>query len=175
MRMSIDRVRVTTLPGRPTQGLVVAGSMQIRVALGRGGIRADKREGDGATPRGRFRPLRVWWRRDRAPRPRTGLPVRPIAPEDGWCEDAASPRYNQPIRVPEGASADRLWREDNLYDLIVEIDHNTRPRVANRGSAVFIHVARPGLAPTAGCVALAKWQLRQLVGRLGRKTRIYIH
>ena len=128
--------------------------MAIPVALGRSGIRADKREGDGGTPRGRFRPLRLWWRADRLIRPRTLLPVRRIGPADAWCEDPADRRYNRPFRRSANEPGDRLRRADGLYDLIVEIDHNTRPRVAGRGSAVFIHVARDGFGPTAGCVAL---------------------
>jgi L,D-peptidoglycan transpeptidase YkuD (ErfK/YbiS/YcfS/YnhG family) len=144
------------------------------VALGRTGIRADKREGDGGTPRGRFKLVRLWWRADRALRPRTRLPVRRIGKDDGWCENPADRRYNRAISVAKGAPGDRLWRADRLYDLIIELDHNTRPRVAGRGSAVFIHVARPGFAPTAGCVALAAKPLRRLLERVGPGTRIEI-
>ncbi|MBM3527582.1 MAG: hypothetical protein FJX62_05790, partial [Alphaproteobacteria bacterium] len=121
-----------------------------------------------------FRPLRLWWRADRLPRPHTLLPVRRIRADDGWCEDPADRRYNRPIRVPPGSTGDRLWRADRLYDLIVEIDHNTRPRTAGRGSAVFIHVARPGFAPTAGCVALKPGALTRLLKRIGPRTRIVI-
>jgi L,D-peptidoglycan transpeptidase YkuD (ErfK/YbiS/YcfS/YnhG family) len=145
------------------------------VALGRTGIRANKREGDGATPRGLFRPVRVWWRADRGPRPRTALPVRRIRPEDAWCEDPADGRYNRPIRLQKTTSGDRLRREDRLYDVIVELDHNARPRVAYRGSAVFVHVARPDFGPTAGCVALRAADLRRLIGRATTRTRILIH
>ena len=148
--------------------------MALPVALGRSGIRANKREGDGGTPRGRFRLKRLWWRADRLPRPMTPLPVRPITPADGWCEDAADRRYNRPIRLNPGQPGDRLKRQDALYDLIVELDHNTRPRIAGRGSAVFVHVARPGFAPTAGCIALKSDALRRLIARLGPRTRIVI-
>jgi L,D-peptidoglycan transpeptidase YkuD (ErfK/YbiS/YcfS/YnhG family) len=144
------------------------------VALGRGGILANKREGDGGTPRGRFKPLRLWWRPDRGLRPATRLPIRRMRPSDGWCEDPNDRAYNQPIRLQPGSSGDRLWRDDHLYDLILEIDHTTRPRVRGRGSAVFIHVARPGFGPTAGCVALTPRSLRGLLARLGPKTRIDI-
>ena len=144
------------------------------MALGRGGIRANKREGDGGTPRGTFRLKRLWWRADRMARPRTLLPVRPIRPDDGWCEDPGDRHYNQPVRVPEGSPADRLWRADRLYDLIIELDHNTRPRIAGRGSAVFVHIARPGFAPTAGCIALTPPALRRLLARTGPRTRIVI-
>jgi L,D-peptidoglycan transpeptidase YkuD (ErfK/YbiS/YcfS/YnhG family) len=152
----------------------LAGPLAIPVALGRSGIKANKREGDGGTPRGRFRLVRLWWRSDRWPRPRTLLPVRPIRPRDGWCEDAADRRYNRPIPLPQGSMADRLARADRLYDFIVELDHNTRPRIAGRGSAVFVHVARDNFAPTAGCVALECASLRRLLARLGPKTCIAI-
>jgi L,D-peptidoglycan transpeptidase YkuD (ErfK/YbiS/YcfS/YnhG family) len=148
--------------------------LALPVALGRGSIRANKREGDGATPRGRFRLKRLWWRADRHPRPSTRLPVRRIRPDDGWCEDPGDRRYNQRISVPKGSKADRLARQDTLYEFIIELDHNTRPRIAGRGSAVFIHVARPGFAPTAGCVALKLASLRRLLAQVGPHTRIAV-
>jgi L,D-peptidoglycan transpeptidase YkuD (ErfK/YbiS/YcfS/YnhG family) len=144
------------------------------VALGRGGIRANKFEGDGATPRGRFRLLRLWWRADRMPRPQTRLPVRAIRANDGWCEDPRDRRYNRPIRLADGAPGDRLKRDDHLYDLVIEIDHNTRPRVRNRGSAVFIHLARPGYSPTAGCVAMKVDDLKRLLAWLQPRVSIEI-
>jgi L,D-peptidoglycan transpeptidase YkuD (ErfK/YbiS/YcfS/YnhG family) len=148
--------------------------MAIPVALGRAGIKANKFEGDGATPRGTFRLVRLWWRADRHPRPQTALPLRAIRLDDGWCEDTADRHYNRPVKVPPGSMADRLTRADALYDFIIELDHNTRPRVAGRGSAVFIHAARLGLAPTAGCVALKLPALRRLLARLGPHTRMVI-
>ena len=167
-------IRVRARPGERARGVLIVAAQHIAVALGRAGIRANKREGDGATPRGVFRPARLWWRADRAVRPSTRLPARRIRPEDAWCEDPRDRRYNRAVERAAGQAGDRLWRADPLYDLIVELDHNTRPRVAGRGSAIFIHVARPGLAPTAGCVALPAARLRWLVGLLGPKTRIQI-
>jgi L,D-peptidoglycan transpeptidase YkuD (ErfK/YbiS/YcfS/YnhG family) len=170
-------LRQMTVRRRPAQiarGWLIAGAQAVPVALGRGGIKANKREGDGATPRGIFRLKRLWWRADRHPRPRTHLPVRRIRPADGWCEDPGNRRYNLPIEIPTDSKADRLSRQDRLYDFIVELDHNTRPRVAGRGSAVFIHVARPGFTPTAGCVALTMPALRRLLERVGPQTRIAI-
>lgn len=148
--------------------------LAIPVTLGRAGIRADKREGDGATPRGVFHPLRLWWRADRSSRPATSLPVRAIAPADAWCEDPSDRRYNRAIRVARDAAGDRLMRADHLYDYIVEIDHNTRPRVAGRGSAVFIHLARDNRGPTAGCVGLTRKDMLRLLARLTTKTRIVV-
>jgi L,D-peptidoglycan transpeptidase YkuD (ErfK/YbiS/YcfS/YnhG family) len=173
-KSSLRTLLVRAKPGHRSRGWLIAGPLALPVALGRGGIRANKREGDGGTPRGRFRLRRLWWRADRTMRPRTGLPVRPIRTDDGWCEDPRDRHYNQPVRLPAGDPGDRLWRTDRLYDFIVELDHNTRPRIAGRGSAVFVHVARPGFAPTAGCVALAAPALRQLIQRAGPRTRIVI-
>jgi L,D-peptidoglycan transpeptidase YkuD (ErfK/YbiS/YcfS/YnhG family) len=173
-RTILPRLHISARPGNPSQGWLSAGPWRIPVALGRGGIRANKREGDGGTPRGNFRLIRLWWRADRHPRPRSLLPIRRIARELAWCEDPADRRYNRPFRRASDTSGDRLWRADHLYDFIIEIDHNARPRVAGRGSAVFIHVARPGFRPTAGCVALAMPRLRRLLERVGSKTRIAI-
>ena len=171
---SLSLIRVRTAPARPTRGILLAGPLALPVVLGRGGVRANKHEGDGATPRGRFRLLRLWWRPDRHPRPRTLLPVKPITPDLAWCEDTADRRYNRPFRRSPAEGGDRLWRTDHLYDFVIQIDHNTRPRVAGRGSAVFIHVARPNRSPTAGCVALAANDLVRLLARLGPDTRIAI-
>src|ERR1043165_6524616 len=124
---------VRTAPGIRTRGVLVAGPLAIPVALGRGGILANKREGDGGTPRGRFRLLRLWWRADRASRPSTLLPSRRIGPQDAWCEAPSHPHYNRPVEIPAGDAGDRLRRADHLYDDIIEISHNTRPRVAGRG------------------------------------------
>jgi len=171
----LDAIHVCARPGRRWQGWLFAGPLTLPVALGRAGIRADKREGDGGTPRGRFNPLRLWWRADRWLRPPTGLPTRRIGPADAWCEDPADRRYNRPFRRSASEPGDRLRRPDGLYDFIIEIDHNTRPRIGGRGSAVFIHVARPRFGPTAGCVALRPHDLRLLLAKIAPKTRIIIH
>lgn len=173
-KQSLGNLLVRAKPGHRSRGWLMAGPLAIPVALGRGGIKANKREGDGGTPRGRFRLKRLWWRGDRLSRPRTQLPVRCIRTDDGWCENPRDRHYNQPVRLAADYQGDRLWRDDRLYDLIVEIDHNTRPRVAGRGSAVFVHVARPGFTPTAGCVALKADALLRLVARMGPRTRIEI-
>jgi L,D-peptidoglycan transpeptidase YkuD (ErfK/YbiS/YcfS/YnhG family) len=174
-KRQLSRIVARRRPGNPSQGWLIAGPLALPVALGRGGIKANKREGDGATPQGSFRLKRLWWRAGRHPRPATLLPVTRIKPDDGWCENPADRHYNQRITVPPDSKADRLTRLDNLYDFIIELDHNTRPRVAGRGSAVFIHVARPKFAPTAGCVALQLGSLRRLLGKLGPRTKIVIN
>ncbi|EAQ37100.1 hypothetical protein NB311A_08118 [Nitrobacter sp. Nb-311A] len=167
-------IRIRAAAGRRQRGWLIAEGHAIAVALGRGGILANKCEGDGGTPRGIFRPLRLWWRPDRHPRPRTFLPVRAITSTDAWCEDPADRRYNRPIRLASRMTGDRLMRDDHLYDFIIEIDHNTRPRVAGRGSAVFLHLARDNFGPTAGCVAMTRPAMLRLLRRIGPQTRIEI-
>jgi len=144
------------------------GPHRFRCAIGRGGVAASKREGDGATPAGTWRLVEVLWRRDRCRRPNCVLPVRPIQPDDGWCDTVGDRNYNRPVRHPYAASAERLWRDDRLYDIVVVLDHNRRPRIRGHGSAIFIHVARDGLAETEGCLALRERDLRVLLARAGR-------
>src|SRR5215210_5393804 len=128
-KVTLDTILVRARPAHPTRGWLMAGPLALPVALGRGGIKANKREGDGGTPRGTFRLRRLWWRPVRHTRPLTQLPARRIRPGDGWCEDPSDRHYNQPVRVPAGSTADRLWRPDPLYDLIIELDQNTPPRI----------------------------------------------
>jgi L,D-peptidoglycan transpeptidase YkuD (ErfK/YbiS/YcfS/YnhG family) len=167
-------VRIRAAAGQRNRGWLTAGRQTIKVAIGRGGIRANKREGDGGTPKGTFHPLRLWWRADRHPRPSTFLPVRAITPEAAWCEDVSSRHYNQPLRRAAKDGGDRLTRDDHLYDFVIEIDHNTRPRIAGRGSAVFLHLARKDFSPTAGCVSMTESAMLRLLKRLGPRTRIVI-
>ncbi|HLW27383.1 MAG TPA: L,D-transpeptidase family protein [Kiloniellales bacterium] len=135
-------------------------------AIGRGGIRSaeDKREGDGATPLGRW-PLRsLLYRPDRGAPPRTALPTTPISPEDGWCDDPASDAYNRPVRLPFAPSHEKMWREDGLYDLVVVLSHNDSPPRPGMGSAIFLHCASEDLKPTEGCVALRRPDLERVLG-----------
>ena len=170
----LSMIRIRARAGNSRQGWLTAPGLAVPVALGRGGILANKREGDGGTPRGTFHPRRLWWRADRHVRPLTPLATRAITAADTWCEDPADRHYNRPKRVGAEHAGDRLKRSDHLYDFIVEIDHNTRPRVAGRGSAVFLHLARQNLAPTAGCVAMTPSAMLRLLRRLGPHTRIVI-
>ena len=173
-RRTLSLIRVRGRPGRRSDAILLAGALARAAVLGHAGIRANKREGDGATPRGRFRLVRLWWRADRLPRPRSLLATRRIESALAWCEDPADRRYNRPIRLPARGSGDRLWRADPLYDLLIELDHNVRPRIAGRGSAIFVHIARPGLRPTAGCIALGIPALRRLLTRIAARTAIVI-
>lgn len=145
-------------------GLLRFQGQTLRCALGQGGIRANKQEGDGATPVGLLPIRRILWRADRGARPATSLPAEPIAPNDGWCDDPTHRDYNTHIRLPHDARHETLWREDAVYDVIGVLGWNDAPVVRGRGSAIFLHLARPGLAPTEGCVALPEADLRRLLG-----------
>lgn len=142
-----------------------------RCALGRSGIVAEdaKREGDGATPAGRFPLRRVLWRADRESTPDTCLPTRAIEPTDGWCDDPSRPEYNRPVTFPSYffGTAERMWRDDHLYDFVVVLGHNDEPPKPGKGSAIFLHVAKPDLAPTEGCIAMAKDDLLALLKDVG--------
>ena len=137
----------------------------VRCALGEGGVKpaAEKREGDGATPLGTWPLRRLLYRPDRGGQPLTALPASPITQTDGWCDASADPAYNRPVTLPYPASAERLWLEDHVYDLIVVLGHNDDPPVPGMGSAIFLHLARPDYAPTRGCVALARPDLEQVL------------
>ncbi|MDP1616223.1 L,D-transpeptidase [Phenylobacterium sp.] len=150
-----------------SRGRFRSGDDLMACAIGRGGMApaADKREGDGVSPIGVW-PLRyVLYRPDRGPAPTTALPVRPIAPDDGWCDDPAHPDYNRLVKRPFAASHEALWREDGLYDLVVVLGHNDDPPVAPLGSAIFLHLAKPDYAPTEGCIALSRPDLEAVLAR----------
>lgn len=141
---------------------------RMRCAIGRNGVHADKREGDGVTPAGRWRMRALLFRPDRLPRtPLTGLPLRGLRPEDGWCDDAADELYNKPVKLPYRARAEHLWREDRIYDVIVVLGYNDDPVVPGKGSAIFLHIARPDFTPTAGCVALGQEDLLTVAAGAG--------
>ena len=134
-----------------------------RASFGGGGIRAGKEEGDGATPIGVLPLRRVLYRADRVARPIARVPVEPIAPQDGWCDDPLDPAYNRAVALPYAARHEELWRRDGVYDVIGVLGWNDAPVVRHRGSAIFLHVATPDYAPTAGCVALALTDLTALL------------
>lgn len=136
-----------------------------KAALGRSGViaEADKREGDGATPLGRYAVRFVLYRADRVDRPETRLPVRAIRGDDGWCDGAGDAGYNRLVRLPYPASCETLTREDELYDIILVLGHNDAPPQPGSGSAIFLHCKRGDYEPTEGCVALDPVHVRALL------------
>lgn len=160
-------ITVFSSPREPHRAVLRCGSLLLRCAIGRSGITHLKREGDGATPAGRLRLVSLILRPDRGPPPRSPLPRRAMRRSDGWCEDRNSGRYNCPLRLPSAHGHESMWRDDHLYDVVGVLDWNLSPRVRGRGSAIFLHLARPGYAPTAGCIALSRRDLRLLLTAAG--------
>jgi len=145
--------------------LELGGDRKVRCALGRSGVApaADKREGDGRTPLGEWPLRRVLYRADHGGAPQTALETAAIMPDDGWCDAPDDPAYNRPVRLPYPASAEKLWRDDRLYDLVVVLGHNDDPVSPGMGSAIFLHLAAPDYRPTEGCVALRRLDLEALL------------
>jgi len=157
-------------------GLLHAGDRTIPCSIGKGGLiaAADKREGDGASPIGVWPVRGVLLRPDRVSHPAAlHLPWRWIRPDDGWSDDAEDPAYNRPVRHPHGFSAERLWRDDGVYDVVVVLGYNDAPPKRGAGSAIFFHCWRDGTA-TEGCVAIAKDEMLALLRDLSPDDAIEI-
>ena len=155
--------RLCLLRASAKRGVLRYGWWWLPCAIGPAGVRARKREGDGATPRGRLPLRQVFYRPDRVRRPGTALPVRALRPADGWCDAAADRNYNRMVNMPYSASAETLWRADGVYDLIAVLGFNDTLRVRGGGSAIFLHIARVDLRPTAGCIALSRQHVLRLL------------
>ena len=168
-------IRVRRSPLGRHRGIIAAeGLPALPCALGAAGIIRSKREGDHATPAGLL-PLReVRWRPDRLPPPRSILPHSPIARTDGWCDDPASPDYNRLVELPIDASAETLWRDDRLYDILIVLGHNDSPPRPGLGSAIFLHLERPDKGPTAGCIAVSLAHMRRLLAWLRPGDRLLV-
>lgn len=146
-------------------GWLDLGDRRVRCALGPAGVMpaAEKREGDGASPAGVWPIREVWYRPDRGPPPATEFRVHATTESDGWCDDPADPAYNRHVPLPYPASAERLWREDGVYDIVVVLGHNDDPVVPGAGSCIFLHLCKPGFPPTHGCVAVERADLEALL------------
>jgi L,D-peptidoglycan transpeptidase YkuD (ErfK/YbiS/YcfS/YnhG family) len=165
---------VRILSGKKSRGVLEIGAARWPCALGRSGVRALKREGDGATPRGCWPIRAVYYDSRRTRRPVTSIALRKIGKVDGWCDDPADRNYNRPVRHPYPASAEKLCRSDGLYAIVVVLGYNDRPRIKGLGSAIFLHVARADNEPTEGCVALRIAHLRQALAKIRRGASIRI-
>ncbi len=146
-------------------GFLDLGGRRVRCALGKAGVKpaAEKREGDLASPIGVWPIRRVLYRPDRGGAPTTALPTEALASDDGWCDAPNDPAYNRPVKLPYPASAEHMWRDDGLYDIVLVLGHNDDPPVAGMGSAIFLHLAREGYLPTEGCVAVARPDMEALL------------
>lgn len=170
MTSTLRHITVRRKPGETSKGLLSVGGKTHVCALGKGGIKALKREGDGATPLGSMRLVSGWYRPDHVGLRSAPLNLQKIKHNSGWCDAVDDRNYNRPVTLPYPASHETMQRSDHLYDLVIVLDFNLGPRRRGGGSAIFLHAARPGMTPTEGCVALPLPLLRRLVPRLSRQT-----
>ena len=159
---------------RATKGIMSVGALQFPCMMGSSGRHHIKKEGDGATPVGPWTLLSIFYRADRLLPLRSQLPATTLSPLDGWCDQAGDRNYNRSVHLPCAASHEALWREDHLYDVVVILSHNRRPRTQGRGSAVFLHLADPEGKPTAGCIALSRRDMAIVLSACGRTTRLVV-
>ncbi len=167
--------RAVRLPGeRGPRGHVKAGALTLACALGRTGVAHVKREGDKGTPHATMGVLGGYFRPDRLSRPFCSVPLRPLPRDLGWCDEPGSPLYNRPAPLPMRPVHEVMWRQDGLYDIVFVLGWNLAPRRAGRGSAIFMHCAKPGLPPTLGCIALHPQDMRRLLPRLARAVTVTV-
>ena len=155
-------------------GVLTLNNREFKCALGKGGVTHDKKEGDGATPFGCFHIREVMYRADKLTMPKINFPISVISKNDGWCDDVNDPNYNKKIKLPYSGSHEELWRDDDVYDIIIPLGYNDDPAVSGKGSAIFIHVARPNYTPTAGCIALSLLDLLEILKEVPAETRICV-
>lgn len=168
------KLLVTGCDRQRSRGRLAFAGTAFPCALGRSGITVGKREGDGATPVGVFPVLYGYYRADKIGRPLSRLPLQPIHASFGWCDEPTDRNYNRFVRLPYPASAEKLMREDELYDVCIVLGHNQKPRVRGLGSAIFLHVAKPGFLPTEGCIALAFSDMLKVVKSLRRGDHVIV-
>ncbi|MDB5597759.1 MAG: hypothetical protein JWM36_4720 [Hyphomicrobiales bacterium] len=161
-------------PGKPHAARLHIGHSTIRATLGRSGVSTLKREGDGATPAGRYQIMHGFYRADRHARFRSQLPLLTMRKTEGWCDDPTSALYNRHVRAGHQRSHECLWRSDEIYDIVLTTSHNVRPRVCGAGSAIFFHIARENYSPTQGCVAISAADMRRLLPRISKKAVLEI-
>ena len=160
----------------PKKGWLEGPLLRLRCALGKGGLlpAQDKREGDKASPVGKYAVRRVFYRPDKVAKPITALPIFENAPNLGWCDAPDHKAYNKLVSLPFSASHEKLWREDDLYDLVLVIGHNDAPVVAGHGSAIFLHIMRNNYSPTDGCVSFKREDLVKFLRLLQPDDKIEI-
>jgi len=155
-------------------GYLECNNFKFRCALGRAGIGKKLREGDKITPQGIFKIIKVYYRPDRIKKIITNFKTVKIKKNIGWCDDSKSFAYNREIKLPSKFTHEKLYRRDNIYNLIAVLNYNMNPTVKRKGSAIFIHIAKKNYEPTAGCIALKKGDLIKLLKKIKKNTRIKI-
>ena len=147
---------------------------KIKCAIGKRGITSKKKEGDNKTPMGSFTFISIFYRKDRISKIKSKLKKNSIKKNMGWCDDISSKHYNKMIKFPFDLSAEKLWLKNNVYDVIIVINYNLKPIIKNKGSAIFLHIAKKNYAHTRGCVAITKKNMILLASKINNKTKITI-
>ena len=150
-------------------------NLKFRCALGKAGIGKKSTEGDQITPKGAYKIIKIYYRKDRIKKITAKFKLVEIKKNMGWCDDPKSKKYNKLIKLPNEYNHEKLYRKDNVYDVILVLNYNTRPIIKNKGSAIFIHIAKKNYKKTAGCIALKKAHLIELLKKINKKTRIAIY
>ena len=150
-------------------------NLKFRCALGKAGIKKKEKEGDNVTPKGIFKIIKMYYRPDKIKNIKTNIKKIKIKKNMGWCDDPRSRFYNQQINLPSKFSYEKLYRNDNLYDLILVLNYNTNPIIENKGSAIFVHIAKKSYTKTKGCIALKKKHLIELISIIKKNTKIKIN
>ena len=148
---------------------------KVKCSVGKRGIGVKKREGDQITPKGKFKIKYILYRKDRVPNLKTKLKKMVINKNMGWCDDPKSEFYNKLIKLPFKYNFERLYRSDNIYDIILVLNFNLNPVQKNKGSAIFIHIAKRNYKSTAGCIAINKKNLKKIVKKINKRTLIKIN
>jgi L,D-peptidoglycan transpeptidase YkuD (ErfK/YbiS/YcfS/YnhG family) len=148
--------------------------LKFKCALGKAGIRKKKKEGDNITPKGIYKIIKIYYRDDRIKKISSKFKLIKIRKNMGWCDDPKSEKYNQLIKLPNRYSHEKFFKKDNSYDLIVILNYNINPIIKNKGSAIFIHIAKKNYKSTAGCIALKKDDLLKLIKIINTNTKIFI-
>jgi L,D-peptidoglycan transpeptidase YkuD (ErfK/YbiS/YcfS/YnhG family) len=156
-------------------GVLKYKKLKFRCALGKAGVENKKSEGDNITPKGNYKIVTIYYRKDRVKKITSKIKLIQIKKDMGWCDDPRSESYNQLVKLPTNFSCEKLFRKENIYDLIIVLNYNMKPTIKNKGSAIFIHVARKNFSKTAGCIALKKSHLRKLIKEINKKTKIIIN
>ena len=150
------------------------GKYKLRCAIGKRGITYKKKEGDQKTPKGTFSFKSIFYRKDRMRNLKTTIKKKIITKNMGWCDDSNSKYYNKLIKLPFKKKAEKMWLEDRIYDVLVVIDYNIKPVIKNKGSAIFLHIAKKNYPPTKGCIAINKKDILFLINKINNKTKLII-
>ncbi len=150
-------------------------NFRFRCSLGKAGIKKKTKEGDQVTPKGIFKVIKIYYRKDKIKKIINPIKKIQIKKNMGWCDDPKSDLYNQQIKLPNKFSYEKLYRKDGLYDIILVLNYNTSPIVKKKGSAIFIHIAKKKFKPTEGCIGLKKNDLLKLLKKIKKNTKIKIN